>query len=63
MTDLFKIHIHITIQPSSVNVCKHHTSSSENQLQCEFWVQCSNPNCSKHGCLNALLNKGKEAMS
>ncbi len=63
MTDLFKINIHITIQPSSVNVCKRHTTPSENVMQCKFWVQYSYQKCIKHGCLNSLLNQGKEAMS
>lgn len=59
MNKLSQIHIQITIQPNSVDVCKRFTEPFVNQPQCELLAHCSNPHCFKHGCLNILRQQAK----
>ena len=36
---------------------------SDDQMQCELWVTCTNPQCFKSGCANVLAHQGKEVKS
>lgn len=36
---------------------------SDDQMQCELWVTCTNPQCFKSGCTNALTQKSQEVKS
>ncbi len=57
---IFKIEITVQISPVST-----HTRSDSNQSaiqlpkdpRCsQLWLECQNPACAQHGCLNELMN-------
>lgn len=66
MSDIPAISINITLKTVNTPVNEPPSPSqppSDDQMQCELWVTCTNPQCFKSGCTNALAQQSKEVSS
>ena len=63
MSDIPSISVHITLKPSNDPALAQSTPASDDQMQCELWVTCENPQCFEHGCANVLAQQSKGVKS
>ena len=63
MSGLLELSVHITLKPTNDPVLAQSTPASDDQMQCELWVTCENPQCFEHGCANILAQQSKEVKS
>ncbi len=63
MSDIPSISVHITLKPSNDHALELSPPAPDDQMQCELWVTCENPQCFKSGCANVLAKQSKEVKS
>ena len=57
MSSSLEISVHITLKPVNDPALPPPQTSSDDQMQCELWVTCENPQCFKSGCMNVLAQQ------
>lgn len=65
MSSSLELSVHITLKPANDPALPSAPPQppSDDQMQCELWVTCTNPQCFTSGCANALTQKSKEVKS